>query len=290
MDPQIAQRFVEILAQNYPLASISVFGGEPILALDTTIAIFKTAKKYGVPHRQLLTNGHWLPKFSQGTITQHREHHRILAQQLYDAGVNAVDISLDAFHAECYNIDETFAVAHHLLDMGIKQVQMSPRWLYGSPLTDHYNQITSQLLNRAQSEGIPISPGEKIQSRGNALSNFKELLPSVSISGDEQCHDMPNMPDLGQIRSLCISPLGDLIICNNFVIGRASPSSLLSILKGYSPEKYADINAIYKKGLRGLIDLANEMQISLPQGPFYSICDACFQYRKALGITDICNA
>ena len=66
-----------------------------MLALETVLAIHDMARKIGIPHRQILTNGNWL--FTRSTADRGKplndNEHTIIdtfAQKLFDAGVTSV--------------------------------------------------------------------------------------------------------------------------------------------------------------------------------------------------------
>ena len=50
---------VKQLGTKFKLDSVMTFGGEPMLFPDITFAVHKTAKKIGIPKRQIITNGFW---------------------------------------------------------------------------------------------------------------------------------------------------------------------------------------------------------------------------------------
>ncbi len=221
---------------------------------------------------------------------KHRDQIIKIASQLNDAGVNDVQLSVDGFHDQCLNSQETFLAGQALIDSGIESVGISPRWLLNPDYDHPMNSRTHELLDKLNDLGIPVLKGEPVQPRGNAFLNYRDHFTFHEIMGNEFCRDVPGAPDLTNIRGFCLSPLGDVIICSNIIIGRATPETIVPLLQQYDPMQSPDLQALLLEGLQGLVKLADQYQITLPSGPFYSVCDACFQYRKALGFTQSCNA
>lgn len=78
------------------LESFMVFGGEPMLYPDRAIAIFEKAHQLQIPRIDMITNGTW------GKNEKQAEK---LATRLKMAGLNTLDISVDAFHQQYVPIE-----------------------------------------------------------------------------------------------------------------------------------------------------------------------------------------
>lgn len=306
MDARWAQEILTQISGRYPLISIMTFGGEPTLAMETTLALHRTAKSLKIPHRHLITNGAWIKGHfpiklvsnlpaTQADLIAHFKSKEIdsvgqIARDLSDAGVNDVEISFDALHAEFINPCLPILAAQALLTAGIINVRLVPRWVGSPQKANRWNLETQKLLVWARSFGIETTPGEISQPRGNALIHFSDEYGPLHFNGTETCKGNPNLPDLENIRSLCISPTKEIIFCKNIILGEVEPDSILSLLAEYSPHRYLDLREMLTNGIGGLIALAKENGVILPAGPFYSLCDACLQYRKLLHITKSCDA
>jgi len=96
------------------LKSFMVFGGEPMLYPKRTIAIFSKASQLHIPSIAMITNGVW------GRSKPAAEK---LAEKLETAGVNKVNISVDAFHIQHMPLEYPMNVALALLKAGIEDVK-----------------------------------------------------------------------------------------------------------------------------------------------------------------------
>ena len=59
LDKLTAANILIELSNEFQIASVMTFGGEPLLFSDTTFAIHKTAKDCGILVRQIITNGYF---------------------------------------------------------------------------------------------------------------------------------------------------------------------------------------------------------------------------------------
>jgi organic radical activating enzyme len=294
--PDRARELVALIAKEYHPLSIMTFGGEPLLpnVRASTFIIHKTATEHGILHRQILTNGNWIvrPVNRKNLPLTHEEMAQIqeIAHQIADSGVNDVGISADAFHLEHLDPMQTRSALIALRTIGIKKVAIHPRWLVGPTDMNAIDMRTRALLEELQTTGVVIEEGEVIQPRGNALKNYCHIFHPITITGQESCRDVPNAPCLNDVRGICVSPRGDIIVCNNIIIGDGTPAEIVAQLQGYDPQKFPEIAVIQQEGLQGLIRLVHQEGGQVPSGPFFSICDACFQYRKQLKFARTCNA
>lgn len=295
MSPVMGREIIEHLGKIYRPFSVMTFGGEPMLALDTVIAIHDMASKIGIPQRQVLTNGNWL--FTRTTIDRGKPLNEkeqtlfdTLAKKLFNAGVTSVLLSADVFHEEYLDLTQVLAAAKAVQSVGIPEIAVSPRWIESPSAENPLDRRTREILQLFRDQHIPIDAGENVQPRGNAVINHSRYFSPITLAGRESCTDVSNAPCLNNIRGVCISPTGDAIVCNNIIIGDGTPDSLLNLLQNYSPQNYPEIRMLQKSGLKGLIDLVKAQGLIPEEGPFYSICDACFRLRRQLHFARTCNA
>jgi organic radical activating enzyme len=294
LDPVWGANLVRLIGNEYHPFSVMTFGGEPILALESTLAIHRAATEAGIIHRQVISNGNWIQRLKSQKYTplSSEESAKMLsiARSLKEAGVNDVELSLDAFHEEFLDPALVHAAYRALIVCGITHVRINPRWLESPTAQNSYDTRTRQLMVELTQLGIPFGGGEAVQPRGNALQKHQSTFQPFPLTGNERCSDVPNAPCLSDIRGLCISPNGEIILCNNIIIGDGTPESILTQLKQYNPSQFPHISLIQEKGLQGLQDLLKKEGVGVPKGPFYSVCDACFQYRRLLKSARTCNA
>lgn len=316
LDPTIASELLMKLFEHYPLLSISTFGGEPILALETTLKLHDTAQKLHIPHRQLQTNGIWL---SQGELIKLQNSHpmlfdlnfikfqrfefiqaripnniqdvyRKIGNQLAKSGVNDVNISCDAFHQEFLSLDLAIFAAHCLKKAGVQKIVFTPRWIRSNTFNHKYNDLTHRIMKIVKNLGFQVSEGEEVQPRGNALINFADCFIPIDPSPLNFSNLKCDISRLTNVNSICISPNREVIICNNIILGQAFPDTIQEILKNYNPLKFRDLALILDGNIERFDQEFTKRGIPKPEEPFYSICDLCFKYRKKLGYSDTCNA
>ena len=75
---QAAEQAIRFLADEYDMASVMTFGGEPLLYPEITCAIHRTAAECAIPCRQIITNGYF---------SRDEERIRQVARMLAEAGV-----------------------------------------------------------------------------------------------------------------------------------------------------------------------------------------------------------
>ena len=91
IDGDMAASVVRDVAGRYDVTSVMTFGGEPLLYPETVYAVHAAAKELHIPKRQLITNGF----FSKDDMIIKQT-----ARELARCGVNAILLSVDAFHQE----------------------------------------------------------------------------------------------------------------------------------------------------------------------------------------------
>ena len=103
IDPKIAADAVRKIAAEYDIKTVMTFGGEPLLYTDAVYVIMKTAKELNIPKRQVITNGYF---------SKNADKIGEVAERLAVCGVNALLLSVDAFHQETIPLDvvKRFAV------------------------------------------------------------------------------------------------------------------------------------------------------------------------------------
>ncbi len=291
------RKITENICKFHNPISIMGFGGEPILAIESCIEMLKVAKKYQIPHRQILSNGYWVKNLNKNNIKNIKR----IGHRLADAGLNSIKISVDFFHQENIPIEIPLEVGKVLDMLDVSEVEFSPRWIGGKDVENIYNTKTKDYLSKVKDEALKIDEGDVIQKRGNALKELSAYFKPIKITGDEKCPLLDedfegnvskneSSHSLLNIKNICISPTGDVIVGKNIIIGNAISEDLTDILANYNPFEFPDLAAIIRKGLRGLMDLGEKEGIKLPKGPFYSVCDACLKWRKSLGFSNACKS
>ncbi|MGC9346020.1 MAG: radical SAM protein [Candidatus Bathyarchaeales archaeon] len=94
------------------LESFMVFGGEPMLYPKRAIAIIKKAHQLRIPKIEMITNGVW---------GKNKEDAEKLAMKLKTAGLNTINISVDAFHLQYIPLEYPRNAALASLKAGIEK-------------------------------------------------------------------------------------------------------------------------------------------------------------------------
>ncbi len=213
LDGEKAAETVYSVAEKYKMDSLMTFGGEPLLYPDVVCAIHRAGKEAGIPKRQLITNGF----FSKEKVKIER-----VVQQLAESGVNAVLLSVDAFHQETIPLETVKIFAGAVKEAEIP-IRTHPAWLGNPGAENEYNRKTKEILDIFIQMGIFPSEGNIIFPSGNALKYLKEYFDSSAVPVN------PYMEKEDDIRSICIGPDGDVLSKNVY------RSDIMEILDGYVP-------------------------------------------------------
>lgn len=213
IDGDTGAEIVYKVCEEYKIESLMTFGGEPLLCVDAVCKIHSAAKKMNIPKRQLITNGY----FSKDGIKI-----KETAKRLSDSGVNDILLSVDAFHQETIPVEcvETFAEA--IMNEQIP-IRTHPAWLVSCDSDNAYNRQTRDILCRFEKIGIKASSGNVIFPSGNALKFLSEYF---DLSKE---YTNPYMEDPKDVRSICVSPNGDVLGGNIY------KADILDIIEEYRP-------------------------------------------------------
>lgn len=205
---------VRRLAEQYDMESLMTFGGEPLLYWETVCKIHAAAREAGIPKRQLITNGYF-------TKDIHLIHTAVRA--LKQHGVNAILLSVDAFHQETIPLTVVKEFAEKVQSEGIN-IRAHPAWLVSREDDNCYNERTRDILGEFERMGMEVSSGNTIFPSGNALVYLKEFFDENNPVAN------PYTEDPNDIRAICIGPDGDVLG------GNICHTDILEILERYMPE------------------------------------------------------
>ena len=270
LDKLVACNGLIDLANEFQIESVMTFGGEPLLFSDTTFAIHKTAKVYGVPVRQIITNGYF---------TDDEKKIRICTKELAESGINDLLLSVDCFHQEYIPIDKIFKFVSFLKKDYRGRLRLHPAWVVNECDDNPYNRSTKEYLSYFQDMGLKCSRGNNIFAAGNALKYLSEYLDKKPIDINFKCGQAPYTADLECVNGISINPNGDVMVCS-FPIGNINRNNILDILADYNPYKNPYTNALLKGGIKQLVEyLKGEGEI-ITLSDYYSPCDICRDVAK----------
>lgn len=259
-----AARAIRELAEIYQINSVMTFGGEPLLYPDVTCAIHRAATDCGIPRRQVITNGYF--SIEEAYI-------RRVAQNLADAGVNDLLLSVDAFHQETIPLEPVRAFAKAVKAAGIEKPRFSPAWVVNERFDCPENTRTREILQSLADTGLPVHEGNDIFMAGNAIDHLAGYYPPPRLDPADHCGTLPYTEPLTNQTSLSIEPNGDVTVCA-FMIGNICRESMAQIVSRYDP--YADEGMrAAAEGVPGLLALAEKRGIQVNWKRCYSVCDLC---------------
>lgn len=252
------------LSKEFQIESVMTFGGEPLLFFDTTFTIHKTAKDYGIPVRQIITNGYFT----------NDDKIRKCAIELEESGINDVLLSVDCFHQEYVPVDKVYEFAKCLKNVYKGRIRLHPAWVVNEHHNNPYNSKTKEYLAYFNDIGMECSSGNNIFPEGNAIIYLADYFTKKPIDINFKCGDAPYTDDLECISGITISPNGDVGVCS-FTIGNINKNDILDILADYNPRENPYSNALLSSGIKGLIEYAEGKGKMIDISKYYTPCHIC---------------
>jgi pyruvate-formate lyase-activating enzyme len=273
IDPALGAEIVHRVARAYPLRSLMTFGGEPLLYPEAVCAIHQAAQEEGIAHRSIITNA---------GVPRSEAAFRALACRLVACGVNAVLISVDAFHQASIPLEVVERNARALADAGIEELVWNPCWVVSREHDNAWNRRTREVLDALSHLPAREDEGNVVQPDGHARHALAEFLPPKVPLPAGSCGDMPYTGPLNAIGSIGVEPDGAISICHELAIGNAAQEDVLAILQRYDPYQIPEARALLEGGVSALVELARARGIALDPGGYYSVCDLCRSLRKQI--------
>ena len=273
IDPALGAAIVHRVARAYPLHSLMTFGGEPLFYPEAVCAIHGAAQEEGVAHRSIITNA---------GVPRSETAFRALARRLVDCGVNAVLISVDAFHQDCIPLPVVERNVRALAHAGIEELVWNPCWVVSREHDNAWNRRTREILAALAHLPAREDDGNVVQPDGHARESLAEFLPPKVPLPAGSCGDMPYTGPLDEIGSIGVEPDGAITVCYELAIGNAAQEDVLSFLQRYDPYQIPETRALLQGGVAALVDLARARGIALDPDGYYSVCDLCRSLRRQM--------
>lgn len=213
IDKAVAAEAVRKICSCYDISTVMTFGGEPLLYPETVCAIHKTAADLGVAKRQVITNGFF---------SKDKDRIKTVVSSLANSGVNALLLSVDAFHQETIPLDTVMFFAKCAVDDGIP-VRLHPAWLISAEDQNPYNVKTRELIREFDALHIPLSQGNVIFPSGNALKYLREYFD------ENAAQTSPYEEDPENIKTISFNANGDVLN------GNVYKTDVLEIIRTYRP-------------------------------------------------------
>jgi hypothetical protein len=273
IDPALGAEIVHRVAQAYPLRSLMTFGGEPLLYPEAVCAIHQAAQEEGIAHRSIITNA---------SVPRGEGAFRALARRLAACGVNAVLISVDAFHQACIPVEVVERNARALAEAGIAELAWNPCWVVSREHDNPWNRRTREVLDALSPLPVREDEGNVVQPDGHAREALAAFLPAKVPLPAGSCGDMPYTGPLDAIEAIGVEPDGAISICHELSIGNAAQEDVLAILGRYDPYQIPEARALLEGGVAALAELARERGVNLDPEGYYSVCDLCRSLRRQM--------
>jgi len=271
MDVKDAHSYLAEATAVSNIESFMVFGGEPMLYPERAIAIFQKAHLLGIPQIDMITNGAW---------GRNRETAEKLAVRLKRAGLNKVDISVDAFHVRHIPLEGPQNTALALLKAGIKNIKWNVGVIESIDAENEHDKKTKELLKKLEPTGLEAHIF-KIMPVGRAAQNLYEFFQHAPLDGP--CEGEPIIGNaLTHPESVCIEPSGTVNICWNLSIANARQKSLSQIISEYDWRQHLIIKTLVEEGPTGLLNHPETRADKLQENHYINKCHLCTEIRKTL--------
>lgn len=253
------------------LDSFMVFGGEPMLYPERTIAIFRKASQFSIPKITMITNGIW----GKNKATAEK-----LATKLEKAGVAKLNISVDSFHIQHMPLEYPMNCALASLKAGIEDIVWNVAVIESIDADNEYDKETAQILEKLQPVGIDAST-VKIMPVGRATKNLRQHFQQASLYGP--CDEEPLTGNvIKNPGSICIEPSGSANICWHLPIGNAKSIPLKQLITEYDWRINPITRTLVKQGPTGLLKLPEARNHSFREEQYINKCHLCMEIRKTL--------
>lgn len=213
IDANAAVEAVRKIYSLYEIKTVMTFGGEPLLYPETVCAIHKEASDLGVSKRQVITNGFF---------SKNKDRIKTVVRDLTHSGVNALLLSVDAFHQETISLDPVMFFAKCAVDAGIP-IKLQPAWLVSVVDQNPYNAKTREIIRAFDHLHIPMNQGNVIFPSGNALKYLREYFD------DNAAQTSPYEEDPEDIKTVSFAPNGDVLN------GNVYETDILELIRTYRP-------------------------------------------------------
>jgi sulfatase maturation enzyme AslB (radical SAM superfamily) len=266
-----AHKYLSETVKVADLESFLLFGGEPMLYPTRALAIFKKAQQSGIPKISMLTNGTWGKKKAEA---------KELAENLRDAGLNVLGISVDAFHMQFIPLKYPRNSAEAAVEAGIEQVTWNVAVLESLDGANHYDRLTRYILKELKSVGIEADV-HKVSAAGRALQTMPQYFLKTPLDGP--CEgETPMENTVKNPRSITVEPSGEVDICWRLSIGNAKNTPLSQIINNFDWRKIPMMRTLAEEGPMGLLKQHESQVGHFEKSVYINKCHLCTEVRRAI--------
>jgi len=155
---------------------VCIFGGETFLYPELLFNVIKEAKKFKVPRVSVITNGFW---------GENEQLAKKYANNLKNAGLDQLVVSVDAFHQEFIPLETVKNILQAAEAVGMENVEVDAKVLGSSEERNVFNERTEALLEEIQKEFNVKIDVEPVHLYGRAAYELASYLPSKGIPEDD---------------------------------------------------------------------------------------------------------
>lgn len=251
------------------LESFMIFGGELMLYPKRAIAIFNKASQFRIQKIEMITNGVW----GKNKATAEK-----LAVKLKTAGLNTINISVDAFHLQFIPLEYPRNAALASLKAGIENVKWNVALIESVNASNEYDKKTAQILKTLQP--IELEAGTvRIVPAGRAIQNLRQYFQPTTLYGP--CEEEPLEGNtLINPESITIEPSGSANICWNLPIGNAKNVPLRQLITEYDWRRNPITRILVEEGPTGLLKLPEARDYQFQEEKYINKCHLCTEIRK----------
>ena len=268
-----ATRYLGELASTQPLQSMTVHGGEPFLYFEHLRRIVKTAKKFKIPERWVITNGYW----ANNKVTAKNK-----LSELKEAGLTCVTFSVDAFHQYFIPLDSVKKGIEAAASMEFERVCVDSYFLELNSESDNpYDGSTRNALENL--ENIDNVEFNTYQPRfvGRAADLYRYANPKPKLPNGKCRLPFWIGGNLESPRGAEIDYEGNVTLCPGICIGNAKAQSLPQMLRNYDVCEHPILSIIAGEGPIGLFRMATVKGFKQRHG-FANECHLCYETRRFL--------
>jgi hypothetical protein len=199
---------------------------------------------------------------------------------LKTAGLNTINISVDAFHLQFITLDYPINAALASLKVGIEDIKWNVALIESINATNKYDKKTAQILKTLQPIGIDANTF-KIVPAGRAIQNLRQYLMPTLLYGP--CEEEPLEGNtLTNPESITIEPSGSANICWSLPIGNAKTVPLRQLITEYDWRRDPITRILVEEGPVGLLKLPEARDYQFQEDKYINKCHLCTEIRKTL--------
>ena len=252
--------------------AVHIGGGEPLLRPDKLVSVLEAAAEVGIHIDYVETNSSWFrdPESADETLSRLKEH-----------GLQTLLISISPFHNEHIPFARVEGVVAAAQRCGIRLFPWIEDFV---PDLKALNSASTHTLDEFEAHFgrdylRQVLRRYWVHLGGRALKTFKEVLPQKALA-----------QVLNSASSTCASELSDtshfhLDLLGNYIPGLCSGLAICreDLGENLNESKYLLLTCLYRKGIRGLNDLATDQYgFQASRTNYISKCELCTEIRLHL--------